>query len=273
LGPVELSAFPEDVVAIVEARRELRPRFGLILGSGMDHVATLLSDRVDIPYGRLRGMRAAAGVEGHSGVLSLGTVGEHGVICFRGRAHKYQGFSALEVAYPAVLAADAGASILVVTNAAGSVDADLAPGRTMLIADHLNLTGDNPLVGWSGPLGKTPFVPMGDAYDPGLRDIALREGARLGIELTEGVYAGLLGPSYETPAEVAYLRTIGASAVGMSTVHEVIAARARGMRVLGISLITNRAGGSGLSHDEVLKAGDDAGASLSELISAVLSAA
>ena len=140
----------------------------------------------------------------------------------------------------------------------------------MLIDDHINLMSRNPLVGWPGPEGGTPFVPMGDAYDPELAATARVCAAELGIALDEGVYAGLLGPSYETPAEVDYLRGIGADLVGMSTVPEVIAARALGMRVLGISLVTNVAGGSELSHEEVLQAGERAAGDLATLLSAIV---
>lgn len=272
MSQVTLAADPADVALVRSAAPGLAPDVALVLGSGLDPVADALESRVDIPYTDVAGMRGPSHVAGHSGTLSLGRVGKHDVICFRGRNHRYQGVSALSAAYPARLAKDVGAKILVVTNAAGSVQPGLDTGELMLITDHLNLTGDSPLIGWPGPDGGTPFIPMGDAYDVELGALAKSCAAARGLTLAEGVYAGLTGPAYETPAEVRYLNLIGAQAVGMSTVPEVIAARALGLRVLGISLITNAAGGSHLSHDEVLQAGRRAGSDLAGLLIDLLSA-
>jgi purine-nucleoside phosphorylase len=263
-----LGAYPEDAKTVGDLTAS-PPRVAVVLGSGLDGAVEAIERRQDIPYSELTGMRGT-GVAGHAGMLSVGEIGGCGVACFRGRLHRYQGHSAIEVAYPARLAAAIGATTLVVTNAAGSVDPTLPAGALMLIADHINLTGDNPLVGWPGPPGGTPFVPMGDAYDPSLRAVAREVAAEIGVELAEGVYAGLLGPSYETPAEVAYLRGIGANAVGMSTVTEVIAARALGLRMLGISSITNAAGGAALSHAEVLEVGARSGRNLARLLVAII---
>ena len=269
MGEVDLGAFATDI-EIVRARARAPIDVALVLGSGLDSVVESLGERQDVSYAEIEGMRGPGSVAGHAGTLSLGTVGGRGVVCFRGRVHRYQGVSAYVAAYPARLAAALGARVFVVTNAAGSVDPAIGAGSVMLIADQMNLTGDNPLVGWPGPPGGTPFVPMGDAYDPELRRLAKDCAADVGVELVEGVYAGLLGPTYETPAEVRYLHLIGANAVGMSTVPEVIVARALGMRVLGFSLITNAAGGGHLSHDEVLEAGRAGGERLGRVISAVL---
>lgn len=266
---VDLGAHPDDV-RLVSDRTSIRPRVAIVLGSGLDPLLAGLADRVDVPYTELKGFPKAGNVVGHAGELTLGRLGELETVYFRGRVHRYQGFSAYDASYPARLAHALGAETLVVTNAAGSVTSELAAGDLMLIGDHLNLMGDNPLVGWPGPPGGTPFVPMGDAYDAELRKFALEEARNLEISLAEGVYAGLLGPTYETPAEVRYLRTIGAEAVGMSTVPEVIAARALGMRVLGLSLITNAAGGIELSHEEVLAVGRRAAEDLKRLLSAIL---
>jgi purine-nucleoside phosphorylase len=189
---------------------------------------------------------------------------------FAGRAHQYQGVSAHGAAYPARLAAAVGCKTIVVTNAAGGVSAGLRTGDVVLISDHMNLMGTNPLTGWPGPEGGTPFVPMRDAYDPGLREVAHAAAQELDFALKDGVYAGLLGPSYETAAEVGMLRTLGADVVGMSTVPEVIAARALGLRVLGLSLVTNVAAGDGLSHAEVLEAGRLAEKQLTSLVLAIL---
>lgn len=263
-----LGVYPEDAKTVADLT-VVAPSVAVVLGSGLDGAVEAIEGRRDIPYADLVGMRGT-GVAGHAGMLSVGEIGGRGVACFRGRLHRYQGHSAAAVAYPARLAAALGATTLVVTNAAGSVSPELPAGALMLITDHLNLTGDNPLVGWPGPPGGTPFVPMGDAYDPVLRDAARSVAAELGIDLAVGVYAGLLGPSYETPAEVAYLRGIGADAVGMSTVTEVIAARALGLRVLGISSITNAAGGAALSHAEVLEVGERSGRDLARLLVAII---
>jgi purine-nucleoside phosphorylase len=190
---------------------------------------------------------------------------------FQGRAHQYQGVSALDAAYPARLAAAFGCEVLIVTNAAGGVVERLSVGDLVLISDHMNLMGTNPLTGWPGPDGGFPFVPMRDAYDPELRELMMQVASAQGITLAEGVYAGLLGPSYETPAEVAMLARLGADVVGMSTVPEVIAARALGLRVLGMSLVTNAAAGVGLSHAEVIEAGDRAAAQLQRLVAEFVS--
>lgn len=266
---VDLSAARADV-ELVSGHMPGPAEVALVLGSGLDSLVEALDDRVDISYRDIEGMQGPH-VAGHAGTLSVGKIAERSTICFRGRIHRYQGVSAYQAAYPARLAAALGATTFVVTNAAGSVDPSMGAGSVMLISDHLNLTGDNPLVGWPGPEGGTPFVPMGDAYDPSLLETARKAAAELAIEVVEGVYAGLLGPTYETPAEVRYLRAVGANAVGMSTVPEVIAARALGMKVLGVSLITNVAGGSELSHEEVLEAGLRGGESIARLIAAVLS--
>lgn len=265
-----MSAFPGDLEAVGSQMGGETPHVALVLGSGLDSVVEALDDRTDIPYAEIEGMRGPSAVAGHSGMLSLGRSNGHSVVCFRGRLHCYQGVSAYDAAYTARLSAALGVELFFVTNAAGSVDPAIGAGELMLIVDQMNLTGDSPLVGWPGPEGGTPFVPMGQAYDPELADMARAVAKDLGVSLAEGVYAGLLGPAYETPAEVRYLQGIGANAVGMSTVPEVIAARALGMRVLGISMITNMAGGGHLSHSEVLEAGRRGGHDLARLLSAIL---
>lgn len=244
----------------------------LILGSGLSGLADIVEDPRVIPFADIEGFpRPEAHVAGHAGQLAFGTLSGVRVAVFQGRIHRYQGFSAKEVAYPVRLAHALGASTLFVTNAAGGIAPSLRAGDVVLISDHINLLGDNPLVGWPGPEGGTPFVPMRDAYDPELREIALIAAAESGMPLVpRGTYAGLLGPTYETPAEVAYLRSIGADVVGMSTVPEVIAARALGMRVLGMSLVTNVAAGVGLDHSEVLEAGRIAALRMQSLALAIL---
>jgi inosine/guanosine/xanthosine phosphorylase family protein len=233
-------------------------RIAVVLGSGLWGLADNAAEAVAIPYVELDGFPKVGAVAGHAGRLVAGTIAGERVLLFQGRAHQYQGVTALEAAYPARLAAAVGCQALLVTNAAGGVREDMRPGDLVLISDHLNLMGTNPLIGWPGPEGGFPFVPMRDAYDPELRELMRAAAERIGVRLHDGVYAGLLGPSYETPAEVRMLRTFGADVVGMSTVPEVIAARALGLRVVGLSLVTNAAAGVGLSHEEVLEAGRQA---------------
>ena len=247
-----------------------RPRVAIVLGSGLAGLADAAADAVNVPYADLEGVPRLGAVAGHAGVLVIGHLAGVPVALFKGRVHQYQGADAWEASWPARMAAGLGCDTLVLTNAAGGVADHLRTGDVVLISDHLNLMGTNPLTGWPGPEGGVPFVPMRDAYDPGLRAIAMNAAVAEGTVLHDGVYAGLLGPSYETPAEVAYLRACGADVVGMSTVPETIAARALGLRVLGFSLVTNAAAGEGLSHDEVLEAGAKAETELTRLMLAIL---
>jgi len=247
------------------------PRVALVLGSGFGGLADGVEGAEKLAYASIDGFpRPAAGVAGHAGTLVFGSVAGVEVCVFSGRVHRYQGVSALDAAYPARLAAALGCKTLVVTNAAGGVNESLRVGDVVLISDQINLTGDSPLVGWPGPEGGVPFVPMRDAYDPNMRALAREVAGEQGMELVDGVYAGLLGPAFETPAEVHYLRTVGADVVGMSTVPEVIAARALGLDVLGFSLVTNAAAGEGLSHAEVLEAGERAQLALTRLLIGIL---
>jgi purine-nucleoside phosphorylase len=247
------------------------PRVAIVLGSGLGGLAAAVDGAEVVPYADVPEVpKPGSAVAGHAGSLIFGTLAEMPVLLFAGRVHQYQGASALEAAFPARIAAALGCETLVVTNAAGGVAERLRTGDIMLITDQMNLMGTNPLTGWPGPEGGTPFIPMTDAYDPALLAIARAAAIAEGIDLAEGVYAGLLGPSYETPAEVRMLRGLGADVVGMSTVPEVIAARALGLRTLGFSLLTNVAAGVGLSHAEVLEAGRAASADLTRLVLAIL---
>jgi len=247
------------------------PRVAVVLGSGFGGLSRAVENSTTIPYGEIEGVPTApSSLAGHAGALIVGTVSGVAVCVFSGRVHRYQGVSALDAAYPARLAAALGCTTLIVTNAAGGVNESLRAGDVVLISDQINLTGDSPLVGWPGPEGGVPFVPMRDAYDPALRSIARGVAAEQGLAITDGVYAGLLGPAFETPAEVRYLRAIGADVVGMSTVPEVIVARALGLHVLGLSLVTNVAAGEGLSHAEVLEAGEDTQVALTRLLVGIL---
>ena len=265
---------PDDfVIAIPDRLASIEPvGVALILGSGLSGLADIVENPTVVAYDEISGFpKPERQVVGHAGRLVIGSLGGVRVAAFQGRVHRYQGFSARQVSYPVRLAHAMGARALVVTNAAGGIGPSLRVGDLVLISDHINLVGDNPLVGWPGPEGGNPFVPMRDAYDPELREIALIAAAEAGMPLVpRGTYACLLGPTYETPAEVAYLRSIGADVVGMSTVPEVIAARALGMSVLGMSLVTNVAAGIGLDHAEVLEAGRIAAERVQSLALAIL---
>jgi purine-nucleoside phosphorylase len=239
--------------AFLRAKVPSKPRVGLVLGSGLGAFADTLEGLVRIPYGEIPHFSSSS-VVGHSGNLCFGKIAGHEVVCMQGRVHSYEGHSPAAVVMGVRTMATLGAQAVLVTNAAGGVHADWAPGDFMLIEDHLNLTGQNPL---SGPNmdGIGPRFPdMTEAYDKGLRALALATAKELGLTLRQGVYAGLLGPTYETPAEVRMAKTLGADAVGMSTVLEVIALRHMGVAVGALSCITNLAAGISkekLDHSEV----------------------
>jgi purine-nucleoside phosphorylase len=263
----------EFEVVLPTAIQALGPvEVALILGSGLSDLADGIEAPTVVPFTEIPGFpRAERNVVGHRGQLVVGMLAGRRVVAFQGRIHCYQGFTAREVSFPVRLAKALGASTLIVTNAAGGIAPELAVGDLVLISDHVNMMGDNALVGWPGPEGGNPFIPMRDTYDPELRAIALEAARETGVVLVpQGVYFGLLGPSYETPAEVAMFRGLGADVVGMSTVPEVIAARALGMRVLGLSLVTNAAAGVGLAHTEVLEAGARAAERMRALALAIL---
>jgi len=265
------TAFVPDVSVLDHVVAGIRPRVAVVLGSGLAGLGEHAEAATSVPYADVPSIpRPSAQIIGHPGRLIFGSLAGTPAVLFQGRVHQYQGVSARDAAFPARIAAALGCETLVVTNAAGSVQPGIGPGDIMLITDQLNLMGTNPLTGWPGPEGGVPFVPMRDAYDPALCSLAREVAAEQGLALKEGVYAGLLGPSFETPAEVHYLRSIGADVVGMSTVPEVIAARALGIRVLGFSLVSNMAAGVGLSHEEVLVAGKQAEAALTALMLGIL---
>jgi len=231
-----------------------QPAVAVILGSGLGGLANAIENAVRIPFGDIPGFPEAT-VVGHEGVAIVGNLGKRDVVALSGRFHMYEGHPAAVAAFPVRVFHAMGVRELFVSNAAGGISSRLAVGDLMIISDHLNLMGANPLVG-AAQEGETRFPDMTDAYDPGLRKVLRTTAEKLDIPLREGVYAGLLGPSYETPSEVKMLRLLGADAVGMSTVPEVIMARALGIRVAGISCITNAAAGvtgSALSHAEVLE--------------------
>lgn len=232
-----------------------KPTIGLILGSGLGILADQIEDKISIPYEDIPHFPVST-VEGHVGQLVIGSLSGKSVIAMQGRFHYYEGYDISQVTYPVRIMKMLGVEKLVVTNAAGGINVNFEAGDLMLITDHINLTGTNPLVGKNiSELGPR-FPDMSEAYSKELRKIAFNVATKLKIVLEEGVYAGLMGPSYETPAEIRYLRIIGADAVGMSTVPEVIIANHCGLKVLGISCITNMAAGvldTKLSHDEVME--------------------
>lgn len=246
--------------AWVRGRTEVRPVVGLVLGSGLGALADRLEGAVSIPYEEIPEFPAAS-VAGHAGRLVVGTLGGVPVAAMQGRVHAYEGWSAGDLTFGVRLLAATGVRALLVTNAAGAVNPGLAPGDLVRITDQLNLTGLNPLTGPNDERIGPRFPDMSQPYDPQLGALLDASAARLGIGLGTGVYAGVAGPSYETPAEIRMLRTLGADLVGMSTVLEVIAARHAGIRVAAVSLVTNLAAGLAgkpLSHTDVLAAGEGA---------------
>jgi len=254
--------------AAVRARSDLVPVVGIVLGSGLGGLADDLEQPVAIPFADLPGWPAAT-APGHVGRLLLGRLQGTPVVMLQGRFHLYEGNDPGLVVEPVLLFGRLGARVVILTNAAGGVDPNFGPGTLMVIADHLNLTGRSPLFGPNDDTMGPRFQDLTEAWSPRLRSALHAAGRSEGVELAEGVYAGLLGPQYETPSEVRMLRTLGADAVGMSTVLECIAARWIGLEVCGVSLVTNAgAGYSGvpLSHEEVLEAGAEAGPRLARVI-------
>ena len=224
----------------VSKHTRLRPKIAIILGSGLGALADALTDAAVIGYDEMPHFPATT-VEGHRGRLLVGKLAGVAVALFDGRIHFYEGHPMWQVAFPVYVAQKMGARTLLVTNAAGGINPAFGAGTIMLIRDHINLTGTSPLIGPNAPILGPRFPSMRDAYDPGLLDLARRTAAGAGIAIAEGVYVAMIGPQYETDAELRMLWGLGADAVGMSTVPEVIAARHAGMRVLGISVISNAA--------------------------------
>jgi len=248
------------------------PKVAIILGSGLGGLSKSIGDAVRIPFGDIPGFPEVT-VAGHEGAVLLGSLGGREIVALSGRFHMYEGHPAALAAFPVRVFHALGAHDLFVSNAAGGISPKLAVGDLMMISDHLNLMGTNPLVGEKRE-GEIRFPDMTDAYNPRLRWVLRTTAEKLGITLREGVYAGLLGPSYETPSEVKMLRLLGADAVGMSTVPEVIVARALGMRVAGVSCITNAAAGvtgAALSHEEVLETTQRVSAAFESLVTEFLS--
>ncbi len=245
-----------EAVSLVRSRTTLEPAIGLVLGSGLGAFAKTLEGPTAIPYRDIPHFPGSS-TSGHQGELVLGRSGSVPVAVLAGRAHHYEGYPLGQVVFPVRLLGRLGIRVLVVTNAAGSVNVAFAPGELMIIEDHINLIG-NPLLGPNEDALGTRFPDMSEAYDRKLRDIAHAAGRAAGAQVRRGVYIAMTGPSYETPAEIRMARPLGADAVGMSTAPEVVAARHMGLRVLGISCLTNMAAGvteQKLDHREVLEVG------------------
>jgi purine-nucleoside phosphorylase len=253
-------------------RTSLRPKIGLVLGSGLGDFADSLSDATRIPYHEIPAFPRSTAI-GHAGQLVIGNSNSIPVAAMQGRVHLYEGYSPQQVAFPMRVFGRLGIRSVILTNAAGGINLRYQQGALVLISDHINLQGNNPLVGPNDDRLGLRFPDMSSAYDKSCRAIAKEEAAKLGMTLQEGVYVALLGPSYETPAEIRYLRTIGADLVGMSTAFEVIAARHMGIKVLAISCVTNMAAGildQPLSHAEVMETGARVRSSFEALLRAVL---
>jgi purine-nucleoside phosphorylase len=249
-----------------------RPTVGLILGSGLGSFADTLTDRVKVPYDQIPGF-AASTIVGHAGNLVYGRAGALEVIALQGRVHFYEGHDIAKVVLPARVMITLGIRTLVVTNAAGGVDPTLKPGQIVILHDHISLMPVSPLRGHNDERLGPRFPDMSEAYSKELRQIAAAAGRDVGMELREGIYAGLPGPSYETPAEVRMVRGLGADLVGMSTVPEVVAAVHMGARVLGLSCVTNLAAGllpQKLSHDEVTETAARVRGEFEQLLSRIL---
>ena len=250
----------EETIAFVRQRTDLQPTVGVILGSGLGQLVERLDDQVAIDYLDLPHFPAPT-VAGHAGRMVIGRIGGVVVVAMQGRFHYYEGHEMRTVAYPTAFMQQFGVRTLIVSNSAGGINRGFTPGDLMLITDHINLFATNPLVGLNDERLGPRFPDMTEAYSPRLIEIADSAAGELGMSLRRGVYAGLSGPCYETAAEIRYLERIGADAVGMSTVPEVIAARYLGLEVLGISCITNMATGIATvkhAHEEVVRIANEA---------------
>lgn len=269
IRPVDQPTRLDALEVAVRARTTLVPEVGIVLGSGLGGLADALEDTVAIPFAELPGWPAAT-APGHAGRLLLGRLAGRPVVLLQGRFHLYESNDPGLVVQPVLLFGRLGARVVVLTNAAGGLNPAWGPGTLMVIRDHINLTGRNPLVGPNADGIGARFPDLTEAWSPRLRERLHAAGRAEGVALEEGVYVGLVGPNYETPAEVRMLAALGGHAVGMSTVLECIAARWAGLEVCGVSLVTNAGAGysgSPLSHDEVLEAGATAGPRLARVIS------
>lgn len=262
----------ESAAQFLLSQTPLRPAIGLVLGSGLGGFADELSEATRIPYSHIPSFPRSTAI-GHAGQMVIGKVGKVAVAAMQGRVHLYEGYSANEIAFPTRVLGRMGIRALILTNAAGGINLEYKQGALVVITDHINLQGHNPLAGPNDDRFGPRFPDMTQAYSKPYREIALLAARKLGKTIHQGVYAALLGPNYETPAEIRYLRTIGADLVGMSTIPEVIAARHMGLKVLAISCVTNMAAGitdAVLNHEEVLATGERVKGDFVALLRAVL---
>lgn len=262
----------DAAVAAIRAQTSLAPRVGIVLGSGLGALTRDLRSKTEIPYGDLPGFPTST-VAGHQGFLALGELSGIPVAVMAGRVHGYEGYTADAVAFPARVLGRLGVQHLVVTNASGAINPLFQPGDIMVIRDQLNLTGQNPLRGPNLDALGPRFPDMSHTFCPAAAEKMHAQAARDGIRLRDGIYAGVAGPSYETPAEVRMLRLLGADAVGMSTVYEVIAAAHMGIPVTGLAVLTNHAAGvqnASLSHAEVTQAAEASAERLIGIISGAI---
>jgi purine-nucleoside phosphorylase len=268
----DLFTHAESAAQFLLSQTALRPTIGLILGSGLGAFADSLTDATRVPYAQIPGFPRSTAI-GHAGQMVIGKAGAVAVSVMQGRVHQYEGYSAQEVAFPIRVFGRMGVRAVILTNAAGGINLKYQQGALVLIKDHINLQGHNPLAGPNDDRFGPRFPDMTQAYSRAYGKAAQEEASKLSLALEDGVYAALLGPSYETPAEIRYLRTIGADLVGMSTVAEVLAARHMGIKVLAISCVTNMAAGildQPLSHQEVLETGEKVRGQFEALLRAVL---
>jgi purine-nucleoside phosphorylase len=276
--PLDVFTRAQRALVHIFLKSDVKPVLGIILGSGLGNFASQVENAVAIPYAEIPHWPQST-VEGHSGKLVIGTINGVAVAVMQGRVHAYEGYSMEEVTFPTRVLGLLGCRTLIVTNAAGGINTSYGEGGLVCISDHINLTGQNAAIGRNearfacAPGAGLRFFDMTTAYSPALRKLAAAEAAKQGIALPEGVYLAVLGPSYETAAEIRAFRTLGADLVGMSTVHEVIVARHMGLQVLGISLVTNMAAGvmdKALNHEEVMEVGKRVEAQFTALVKALV---
>jgi len=274
----DLYSKAQSATDYIRASADIFPTIGIILGSGLGNFAAHVQAAIRMPYAEIPHFPTST-VEGHSGHLILGTIAGVPVVVMQGRVHAYEGYPLSEVTFPTRVLGLLGCKTLIVTNAAGGIRTTLEQGALVAISDHINLTGTNAALGPNEPrFSVVPgagqrFFDMSTAYSRRLRTLAIEEAARQQFLLTEGVYLAVLGPSFETPAEIRAFRTLGADLVGMSTVHEVITARHMGMEVLGLSLVTNMAAGvldQPLNHEEVMETGRRTEKQFTSLLTALI---
>jgi len=263
----------QDTANFIKGKIKELPQIGVVLGSGLGEFADSLEEKIEIPYTEIPGFKKTT-VLGHAGKLVIGKINGVSVAVMAGRIHAYEGHSMDEVVYPVRVLGMLGVETLVLTNAAGGINEGFHPGQLVLIKDHINFTGQNPLIGPNNEQLGTRFPDMSFAWHPELREIAKKAANDVGYNLVEGVYAGVLGPTYETPSEVRMLRTMGSDMVGMSTVAENIAAVHMGMKVMGISCVTNMAAGiekGELKHEDIKEQAAQVMTKFCDILKAVVS--